>query len=199
MKLILIAVLASSLVLTSSFVGANVADGSNSITDIVASSGGEFDNNPLDYDILLNAVITADLAGALADETAELTVFAPNDRAFMRLASDLGWSGGSEADAWVFLVAALTDLGSGDPVPVLTNVLLYHVVGDRLSLPDIVQGGPKNTIITLVGATIKPKGTRLNDNEPNLADPRLLVPSTFFASNGNIFTIDRVLIPLDLP
>ena len=49
--------------------------GGNTITDIVIQSGGEFDSNRQDFDILLNAVVTADLADALADPTAELTVF----------------------------------------------------------------------------------------------------------------------------
>ena len=63
---------------------------------IVAQSGGEFDSNRYDYDILLNAVLTVGLQGdlaPLADETANLTVFAPNDIGFIRLARDLGYAG----------------------------------------------------------------------------------------------------------
>ena len=36
------------------------------ITDIVLQSGGDFDDDSRDFDILLNAVVTADLAGVLA-------------------------------------------------------------------------------------------------------------------------------------
>ena len=78
--------------------------GGGTITDIVLESGGDFDEDRRDYDILLNAVVTADLAEALADPNAELTVFAPNDRAFVQLAKDLGYKGGyDEAAAWTFL------------------------------------------------------------------------------------------------
>jgi uncharacterized surface protein with fasciclin (FAS1) repeats len=45
------------------------------ITGIVAASG-DFDGNGSDFDLLLQAVTAAGLAGALDDPTAELTVFA---------------------------------------------------------------------------------------------------------------------------
>ena len=67
------------------------ADGHKpTITDIVVASGGVFDKNRNDFDILLNAVLAAGLEGALADPKADLTVFAPTDKAFIRLARDLG-------------------------------------------------------------------------------------------------------------
>ncbi len=71
----------------------NGSPGIGPVTDIVALSGGEFDRNWFDYDILLNAVLTAGLEGALSDPIAELTVFGPNDFAFFRLARDLGFRG----------------------------------------------------------------------------------------------------------
>ena len=60
-------------------------------TDIVAASGA-FDTNGADFDLLLKAVQTTGLAGALADPTADLTVFAPNDAAFLKLAAALARS-----------------------------------------------------------------------------------------------------------
>src|SRR5690606_8310685 len=86
------------------------------ITEIVARSGGTFDRNLLDYDILLNAVITADLADVLDDPNSDVTVFAPNDLGFILTARDLGYRGFSEQGAWEFLVEALTELGGGDPI-----------------------------------------------------------------------------------
>ena len=176
------------------------AQASGTITDIVLQSGGEFDERGFDYDILLNAVVTAGLAEALADENANLTVFAPNDRAFIRLARDLGYDGSDEAGAWEFLVAALTDLGGGDPIPVLTDVLLYHVAPDRIGVFRFFLAALfRVEIPTLLGPTVRPFLFGLVDNEPDLRNPRLRIPVNIRASNGIIHTISRVLIPLDLP
>ena len=178
-----------------------LADSKPTITDIVASSGGEFDRNRHDYDILLTAVVTAGLDGALANPEAHLTVFAPNDRAFIRLARDLGFKGRDEAGAWAFLVAALTELGDGNPIPVLTNVLLYHVAPAKLDVFDFfIAAIFRKEIPTLLpGATVDPFLFGLRDNEPDLKDPRLTRPINVRASNGIIHTLNRVLLPIDLP
>ena len=178
----------------------------NTIADVVvAASGGatagQFDNNSNDYDILLNALQTANLVGAVSNPNANLTVFAPNDRAFVRLARDLGFTGTTEAAAWQFLVGALTQLGNGDPIPVLTNVLLYHVAGERITAVDVViktlTGARINTLLT--GATIRPFFLRLVDNDPDLADPFITLPINLRASNGIIHGVTRVLLPVNLP
>jgi uncharacterized surface protein with fasciclin (FAS1) repeats len=170
------------------------------ITEIVAESGGEFDNNKFDYDILLTAVVTADLAGALANPKAELTVFAPNDAAFILLARDLGYDGRDEAGAWNFLVAALTELGEGDPIPVLTAVLLYHVApGDITAFDFILLSLFQAPVETLLeGATFQPQFFRIVDNDPDLRNASLFFPLNVAADNGRIHTITRVLIPIDL-
>jgi uncharacterized surface protein with fasciclin (FAS1) repeats len=178
----------------------------NTIADIVVAasggaSAGQFDRNGSDYDILLNALQTANLVGAVADPNANLTVFAPNDRAFLRLAQDLGFAGRDEAGAWQFLVAALTTLGNGDPVPVLTDILLYHVAPGRVGPLDLIRATlRRQTITTLLGgATIRPFFLILVDNEPDLANPVVTAPINLRASNGVIHGVTRVLIPVDLP
>lgn len=171
------------------------------IAQFVALSGNGFDNRPYDYDILLKAVQTAGLAGPLNDPQADLTLFAPNDRAFVLLARDLGYSGWSESGAWTFLVDALTQLGNGNPIPVLTNVLLYHVAPESLNAYQVLLAGFANQPIEtlLSGATFQPQGFRLKDADPDLTDPRLFVPLNVNATNGVVHTINRVLIPVNLP
>ena len=184
------------------FVSPLASAGEGTITDIVAESGGEFDNNKRDYDILLTAVIAADLADTLADPDAELTVFAPNDLAFFRLAKDLGYDAGyDEAEVWSYLVAALKGLGGGNPIPVLTDILLYHVVPGTVRPIDLIFSTFFYTPIetALPGASFQPFFFRLVDNDPDLRDPFVRFPFNIRASNGRIHTITRVLVPVDLP
>ncbi|MDY7108827.1 MAG: hypothetical protein SYC29_09335 [Planctomycetota bacterium] len=90
---------------------------SKTLADIVAAGGGESDSNRFDDDILLNAVIAADLVARLADPDAGLMRFAPDDFAFVRLVRDFGYEGRDEAGAWDAIVVVLTDPGKGDPIP----------------------------------------------------------------------------------
>lgn len=170
------------------------------ITDIVAASGEGFDTNGRDYDVLLAAVTAADLGGTLATPGLDVTVWAPKDRAFVRTAQDLGFTGADtdEEGAWNFLVAALTEIGGGDPIPTLTTILLYHVTPDAR--------GPGRVLAATRFPTLAEKGIRhipdtltLIDKDPDIPNPRL-VPAAINikASNGKIHTINRVLIPVDL-
>ncbi|MEL6214608.1 MAG: fasciclin domain-containing protein, partial [Pseudomonadota bacterium] len=166
------------------------------ITDIVVASGGEFDRNLNDFDILLNAVLAAELEGVLADTTADFTVLAPDDRAFLRLAKDLGYKGNKESGAFAAIVGALTVLGDGEPIPVLRDILLYHVLPVGRPSEEIAS---TRIIETALGATIVTNGRRLIDNDPDIRDPFLrLRTGGIEASNGIINPISRVLIPLDI-
>lgn len=169
-----------------------------SITDTVVKSGGEFDSDPHDFDMLLTAVLAAGLEGALADKSTPLTVFAPSDAAFIKLAQDLGYEGHDEAEAFSVIVTALTDLGGGELVPVLTNVLLYHVAPQPLTLKLVVEAEEVATLLD--GATINPARTVLQDSAPALMDPQVVISaSNILTSNGRIHLIDRVLIPVAIP
>jgi|GEM_PF-2933493 len=168
------------------------------IAEIVAQSGDDFDGNNQDFDILLEAVQTADLVDALNDSEADLTTFAPTDAAFVQLAQDLGFEGSDEAGAFDAIVAALTELGEGDPIPLLKDILLYHVSAGAKTL-ETIQGS--DSVSTLLeGATLTPNGNSLEDNEPDLIDPSFVEGLTDVeAENGVVQAIDRVLIPLDIP
>ncbi|MEM9778500.1 MAG: fasciclin domain-containing protein [Pseudomonadota bacterium] len=166
---------------------------SDSITDIVAASGS-FDDNAADFDILLNAVIAADLADTLASDEVDLTVFAPTDAAFVGLATALGFTGTGEEEAFGFIVEALTLLGGGDPIPLLTNVLQYHVLPDSLQSAQVLG---EETLTTLLGADLTVDGASLEDLEPDLPNANL-ISLDIQASNGIVHVIDGVLLPADL-
>jgi len=160
---------------------------SSSITDIVVGSP--------DFDILESAVVTASLAATLDDPAADLTVFAPTDAAFLSLAHTLGFTGSSETEAFAYLVEALTLLSGGtDPVPLLTDILLYHVAPGSLFATDVLAS---DSITTLLGSDVEVSGTTLVDGDPDLVDPSIVAVDVT-ASNGVVHVIDGVLIPVDL-
>ncbi|WP_439592052.1 fasciclin domain-containing protein [Microbacterium sp.] len=155
---------------------------------IAASGGGTPDANPWDYDLLVQAVVATGLAGTLSDTSTKYTVFAPNDRAFMRLVTDLtGTAPASEA-------AALATITSAFTIDQIKNILLYHVVaGSKLRPLQVLLAG---SITMANGGVVKPRGITLRDTSPTLADPRLVLWAiNIKASNGVIHTIDRVLVP----
>ncbi len=161
-----------------------------SVVDVAvkASGGGAPDANPSDYDLLVQAVSATGLAPVLDDESSRFTVFAPNDRAFMRLVADL--SGSYPASEQAALDAVVATLG----VDKIKNVLLYHVVAGRKLGPLQVLLAGRLTMAN--GGTVKPRGLYLRDETPGLRDPRLVLSGlNIRATNGVIHTIDRVLVP----
>ena len=169
------------------------------ITDIVAASGTAFDDDKQNFNILLNAVLAAGLDDDLANADATFTVFAPTDLAFIRTARTLGYRGSNEAEAFDFIVAALTELGGGNPGPLLTDILLYHVLGETLALKDALTASELTTL--LPGANIRPDaaGLRLEDNAPAVRDAKVRANlSDIRAQNGLIHPITRVLLPIEI-
>lgn len=156
-----------------------------------------------DFSILVRALQFVDaelpetnLIGALSAEDADLTVFAPTNAGFLKLATDLGFDGDeTDEDAvWSYLADALTLLGGGSAASLLATVLTYHVAAGTLGSEAVLAS---ETIGTLAGASIGVDGTSLVDLEPDLANPGI-VATDVAATNGVIHVIDGVLIPADL-
>ena len=190
-----VAAAAAAATLTAGMAVPAAADGPGTIVDIViAESGAEgFDHNLRDYDLLREALIATDLAGAVAT-TPDITVFAPKDKAFLQLAWDLGFEGSGEAEAFAFLAAATGYVSAAEP-GLLDDVLLYHVAPALVGSGDLANG----PITTLQGGQITPDGLSLGDLDPNAKDPKVKKPFDIHASNGIIHSINRVLRPVDLP
>ena len=164
------------------------------IADVVAQSGDGFDDNLQDFDVLLKAVTDTGSADALNGADADLTVFAPTDAAFVQLAKDLGYEGEDEAGAYDAVVASLTEAGNGDPLPALQGILDYHISPGAKTVQEIKAAEAIDTL--LEGQTLSPKGNRLGDGAPDVADPKFVKTlKDVEASNGIIQGIDRVLIP----
>ena len=130
------------------------------IYDVVAASN--------DHTTLKVAIDTCGLDVALSSSGSK-TLFAPTDAAFSLLPAGT-------------ITALLAD------IPQLTDILLYHVVGDSILAGDLTNG---QIMTTLNGAdvtvTIDPSGVYINN-------AKISVINTI-ASNGVVHVIDAVLLP----
>lgn len=120
------------------------------------------------FNTLLAALGAAGLDGVLSGE-GPFTVFAPDDDAFAALGD---------------IVPCLLE---EDNIPVLTDILLYHVVSGTVLSTDLSDG---LTAPTLLGQNITvhlTDGVKINNSTVTAADT--------MASNGVIHKLDSVLIP----
>lgn len=169
------------------------------ITGILNASGDSLDSDNTDFDLLRTAVEAAELDGVLDDASADFTVFAPTDAAFIGLAVALGYDGDltDEASALTFILDGLNLLSFEDLIGLLTAVLQYHVAGESLQSSQVLA---TDSITTLLGADVTVNtdgGVTFGDLEPDLPDPAPVLLD-IQAANGIVHAIDGVLIPADL-
>lgn len=136
------------------------------IVEVAADNGS--------FSTLLAAADAAGLVGALSDESASLTVFAPTDAAFAALPEGT--------------VDALLE----DP-EALANILTYHVIASEVTSVAASE---------LAGSTVEMLNggrTALTLRHSNLyINESLITVANVQASNGIIHVIDAVMIPPDL-
>jgi uncharacterized surface protein with fasciclin (FAS1) repeats len=126
-----------------------------------------------DFSILVEAVVAADLQGALSGN-GPFTVFAPTNAAFAALLAELG--------------VTKDQLLANKPL--LTQVLTYHVVGARVLKADVPVGAP---VTTLQGQTFTvTPALAIQDQRGRSAN---IVATDVLTSNGVIHVIDKVILP----
>ena len=139
-------------------------------------------SNP-NFSALVAAVVKTGLAGALSNESANLTVFAPVNSAFAQLPAPFNNAAN---------ISSITDQAE---ISFLRNVLLYHVLASKVKSQQISRD-PSSAV------TLKPAGTR-NDNTIYLSKFQNLVrvngrtdviAANINATNGIIHAIDKVLM-----
>jgi uncharacterized surface protein with fasciclin (FAS1) repeats len=139
-------------------------------------------SNP-NFSSLVAAVLKTNLAGALSNASANLTVFAPTNDAFAQLPAPFNNAAN---------ITAINDAGQID---FLRNVLLYHVVGAEVFSYQVTVGRSS-------APTLKPAGSS-NDNTIYFSksfgllrvngQSDVILPNVD-ASNGVIHVINKVLI-----
>ena len=132
----------------------------NTVHDIVVTS--------TDHSLLEIAIDTCGLSTTLAGP-GPFTLFAPTDAAFNALGSG-------------------TILSLLNNVPLLTDILLHHVVGDSVMSTMLSNGQIVTTLLgTDVTVTINTSGVFIDNAQVTVAD--------IVADNGVVHVIDAVLIP----
>jgi len=139
-----------------------------SITDIVASNPDVDGDGVGDFGTIAAALGAAELLDALAAE-GSLTVFAPTDAAFAKLPAGT--------------VEALL----GD-IPALTNILTYHVAGEKLAAADVVG---MSEISMLNGAS----ADVVVDSDGVTVGGAAVIATDIPASNGVIHILGDVMLP----
>jgi transforming growth factor-beta-induced protein len=133
-----------------------------SIAEIAAADGR--------FTTLVTALDAAGLVETLSGE-GSFTVFAPTD------------------DAFAALPAGTLESLLEDPQGALTNILLYHVVGDKVMAADVVG---LTSATTLSGEDI---AISLDGDQVMLNGSATVIITDIEAANGVIHVIDAVLLP----
>jgi len=168
---------------------------SGTLLDVLKESGGSFDDDNTDFDMLLAALQATGLDAAADDPDADLTVFAPNDAAFVSLAQSLGYEGEDEEGAFQAIVDAAGVLRPEDPLSFVSDVLTYHISPGEQDSTAVLGA---DSIDTLFGSELGVDGASLVDADPD-ADDAEIIATDIGANNGVAHVIDEVLRPLDLP
>lgn len=163
----------------------DVRAGQQSLTlvgTVLAVSGdiGTLDDNPLDFDILREALVVTGLVNAF--DGTQYTVFAPNDGAFYAL------TGTNNDEDALNAVLAIVD----NDLDALADILLYHVVEGRRTANSVLPRGnaPDRQIETLLGQSIFVNSAGvINDGQATIEEANIL------ARDGVIHVIDGVLLP----
>jgi len=180
---------------------AQAVDGTTSLASVLTAKSS-FDTVGSNYDIVtaaVLAVLTAKPDSAvkiLADGTAVVTAFIPNDSAFINLVTALtGTAPATEAAAFT----AVAGLG----IPTVETVLLYHVVpGAAILSPAALAANGASLVTAATGKTIKVSvadGTiTLGDYDDVAANPKVVAVDINKGNKQIAYGIDAVLLPVQL-
>jgi len=140
------------------------------------------------FSTLVSLVKAAGLAGALSNQNAQLTVFAPTNAAFKNL----------EAAVPGVTKALTNPMNKG----LLVQVLKYHVLASKVSAADAVAAAKKNAKVpTLLGKNANGqialllKGGKVALSDSAGLNTAIVTKTNLAASNGVVHVINKVIVP----
>jgi len=140
------------------------------------------------FSTLVSLVKAAGLAGALSNQNAQLTVFAPTNAAFKNL----------EAAVPGVTKALTNPMNKG----LLVQVLKYHVLASKVSAADAVAAAKKNAKVpTLLGKNangqiaLSLKGGKVALSDSAGLNTAIVTKTNLAASNGVVHVINKVIVP----
>jgi uncharacterized surface protein with fasciclin (FAS1) repeats len=166
------------------------------------SGSGEFDDNPDDFDLLLALVDAAGLTGALDGGLQDITVLAPNDRAFYKAAMEFGYDGDYNEEAIFGYLAAVVDSLSpeGTLAQKLQFPLTYHLIDQPLRWRQLANtAGEEITTMCDCTITIRRRNRKTLVVKDVMAPyPKIIYPqSNYRTQNGYVHVLDRMMVPID--
>ncbi len=154
------------------------------------------DRTAWDFDLLIAAASAVKVPGTetsvatFLTQQPSITVWAPNDAAFRRLAHELGCTTcGTEAATGAFLL--------GLDQATLFTVLAYHVTPESLNVFQVLGRSTFDTL--LPDQDLVRHGLRLQDADTNDRDASITLPLNLVSGNGIVHAVNEVLRPIDLP
>ena len=140
------------------------------------------------FSTLVSLVKAAGLAGALSNQNAQLTVFAPTNAAFKNL----------EAAVPGVTKALTNPMNKG----LLVQVLKYHVLASKVTAADAVAAAKKNAKVpTLLGKNangqiaLSLKGGKVALSDSAGLNTAIVTKTNLAASNGVVHVINKVIVP----
>mmetsp|Transcript_1844 Transcript_1844/g.3064 ORF Transcript_1844/g.3064 Transcript_1844/m.3064 type:complete len:223 (-) Transcript_1844:348-1016(-) len=218
----------SKLFLAGLALAATPAKACDSTLDIVLDLSGAtgFDNNGNDFDILRELVVLTGLQEALGKPKdgglRRVTVFAPRDDAFIRLADQLSdlvdgdFNSDDEEEAFTYIAGVLTtiagDLGT-DLKMLVTSILQYHIGNKPIVFMDEARKGKKKHMVTTLYDKMMIEVEMAMPTEFNNMRMKMIheadgqsfrypkIHNTLYdieTCNGRLNVLKDVLIPLDV-
>ncbi len=161
---------------------------------VLSAGTGAEDGDLDDYDVFARAVTVTGYAGVLSGGTGwnGLTIFAPNDAAFKKTLTALGYTG-SDTSLFDALGRVLASQNSDTVLTTLYEIVGYHVVAGGHS-PEMLREDPHMAYSGEM-LRVEENGTIRDMAAASGIAPPQIVGDPIPVDNAIVYRVDRVLLP----